>query len=361
MIQNSNFVEIDGSYGEGGGQILRTALALSVVLKKPCFIFNVRKNRENPGLALQHLVGIQALSELYNAKLEGDEIGSGEIIFEPNEIFRTDIEIKIETAASITLILQMLLLPVLLSGKKIKIKFKGGATDTFFSPKIDYFRYVFLPMLEKITSSLPGNNNGKLEVEISRRGFYPKGEAEVENHISPIKFSQKVKEFNLIERGELKKILIISGASEVLKEKKVAERQLSGAHQTPLFYKKAHLPIKTRVEYYDSPLAGSQVTIVGQFENSILGTSILGKPEKSSEEVGREAAMEFLEETKGENTLDSHLSDQILPYIAIFTKSAKIKTSKVTEHLKTNIWVIEKFIKGKFKIKDNIISWNNNV
>ena len=362
-------IEIDGSYGEGGGQILRTALALSAVFKEPCFIFNIRKNRENPGLAMQHLVGMRALAELYNAKLEGDKIGSKEIIFEPSEVFRTDLEVKIETAGSITLVLQMLLLPALLSGKKVKIKFKGGATDTFFAPKIDYFRYVFLPMLEKIISILPNHKDGKLEIDILRRGFYPKGEAEVENHIFPINFFQKAKEFNLTKRGELKKILIISGASNSLRERKVAERQLSGAHQTPLFYKKAHLPLETKIEYYDSPSAGSQVTIIGEFENSVLGTSILGKPEKSSEEVGKEAAMKFLKETKGKNALDSHLTDQILPYLAIFTKSAKIVTSEITKHTKTNTWVIEKFtqyqnkisgagfIKGKFEIEGNLIKW----
>mgnify|MGYP000117906937 CR=1 FL=1 len=135
-------IEIDGSYGEGGGQILRTALALSAVTKKPCYIFNIRKNRENPGLGVQHLVGVQALAELCNAKIEGAEIGSREIFFEPNDIFLKEIEVKIETAASITLILQMLLLPILLGSHPVKIKFKGGATDTFFSPTIDYFRYV---------------------------------------------------------------------------------------------------------------------------------------------------------------------------------------------------------------------------
>lgn len=368
MIQNSNLIEIDGSYGEGGGQILRTALSLSAVTKKPCYIFNIRKNRENPGIATQHLVGMQALAKLFNAEIEGDEIHSQEIIFEPNDIYLKEIDLKIETAESITLVLQMILLPILVrpssAGSEqvhpVKIKFKGGATDTFFSPTIDYFRYVFMPILEKLINELPSHKNGKVEINILKRGFYPKGGADIENNIFPIEFSQKIsEEFKLTERGELKRILLISGASESLKEKKVSEKQLNGAHQTPLFYKKAHLPLETKVEYYESFCSESQLTIIGEFEKSILGTSILGKPQKSSEEVGREAAMEFLKETRGENAIDSHLADQILPYIALFTKSAKITTSEVTEHAKTNMWVIEKFIKGSFKVENNTIFWKS--
>ena len=356
MIKNK-LIEVDGSCGEGGGQILRTALSISAVTKKPCYVFNVRKNRKNPGLGVQHLIGTQALAKFCNAKTEGNNIGSSEIIFEPDDIFLKEVDIKIETAASITLILQMILLPALLGPHPVKIKIKGGATDTFFSPTIDYFRFVFLPMLEKIISILPNHRDGKFEIDILRRGFYPKGGAEVENYISPINFSQKTKEFNLTKRGELKKILIISGASNSLKERKVAERQLNGAHQTPLFYKKAHLPLETKTEYYESFSPESQLTIIGKFENTIIGTSVLGKPDKSSEEIGWEAAMNFLKETMGETVVDSHLADQILPYIAFFIKSAKITTSEITEHTKTNIWVIEKFIKGKFDIDGNLIKW----
>ena len=172
----------------------------------------------------------------------------------------------------------------------------------------------------------------------------------------PIDFSKKdTRVFNLTERGELKKILIISGASESLKDKKVAERQISGVHQTPLFYKKAHLPLETKIEYYDSGSSGSQITIIGKFKNTVVGASALGKLEKSSEEVGKEASMNFLQETKNPVAVDSRMADQILPYIALFTKSAKIKVSKITNHTETNIWVIEKFKKGKFEIDGNLI------
>jgi len=358
-------IEIDGYYGEGGGQILRTAVALSAISQKPCRIFNIRKSRGNPGLALQHLVGLRALSQFCNGKLEGDNLGSQEIKFFPGNILSPSLKIDIETAGSITLVLQTLLLPCLLSSMisgqtplSIKIKFHGGATDTFFSPSIDYFRYVFLGALKKIIEELPTKRGGGVDINISRRGFYPQGGAEVEVKISPPVISQKIiTPLSLEKAGKLGRILIISGAADSLRERKVAERQISGTRQTPLFFKKADLPIEKKFEYYDTLSPGSQITIIAEFENTVLGVSNLGKSQKSSEEVGKEAAMEFLKETMKGAALDKHLCDQILPYIAFLAKTAKITASEITQHARTNIWVIEKFVKGKFKIEGKTILW----
>ena len=224
---NSSLIEIDGSIGEAGGQILRTAVALSAVAKKPCRVFNIRRGRPKPGLAAQHLLGIQALSKLCGGRLEGDFLGSSEIKFWPGEIETKNLHIKIETARSITLILQALIPPSLSAfspaspGQEFPVRaiFSGGATDTFFSPTIDHFRYVFLKILERL--------GVKTEIAIERRGYYPEGMAQVEAQVFPA----KLKKFNLVERGKLKKILAISGASESLNEKMVAERQLVGARE----------------------------------------------------------------------------------------------------------------------------------
>lgn len=262
------------------------------------------------------------------------------------------------------MVLQTLLLPSLLSQERIKVKFRGGATDTFFSPTIDYFRFVFLGNLKNLINLLPGKNELDVNIKILKRGFYPKGLANVEVEISPIVFNKKISFFDLKERGSLKKILIISGASDFLRERKVAERQLSGVHQTPLFYKKAHLPIETKTEYYQTESIGSQITIIGEFQDLnnenqsiFIGASALGKLGKSSEEVGKEASMEFLRETKEKNPVDSHFADQILPFVALFAQKAEIKTSNITLHTKTNAWIIEKFQKGRFEFDKNVIQW----
>ena len=338
-------IEIDGSTGSGGGQILRTAVSLSAVSKKPCRVFNIRSGRPNPGLALQHLLGIQALAKLSNAKLEGDELGSEEITFSPSESpgdNPQELQVKIETAGSITLVLQTLILPALFCPNPVKIIFKGGATDTFFSPTIDHFRYVFSKILEKM--------GARIEINVTKRGYYPEGGAEVEAIVYPA----KLKAINLTERGNLQRILAISGASSALGGKKVAERQLAGVRE---ILGKLNLPMEEKVEYYETLSPGSQICLIVEFENSIVGTDNLGLLGKRAEEVGKEAALELLKEQKSGACLDKHSADQILPFLALAQSKSLVTISQQTAHVKTNIWTIEKFLKGKFELKENILTW----
>ena len=339
-------IEIDGSYLEGGGQILRTACALSAIRQIPCYIFNIRKGRKEPGLKPQHLLGLRALSELCNGKSEGDYLGSEEIWFYPGSLDKTkrELRIKIETAGSITLLLQTLIPPSLFAKEPITILINGGATDTFFSPTIDHFRYVFLKILEKM--------GARIEVQIEKRGFYPKGGAKVKVIVYPT----KLKPITLTTCGALKEIIIISGASELLKERKVAERQISGAKQ---ILGKLKLPIREIVEYYPTLSPGSQINIIAKFENTIIGSDNLGRIGKGAEIVGKEVALEFLKEGKTGACLDKHLADQILPFMALSQGKSEVTVSEITNHCRTNIWVIEKFLKGRFKIEGNKIIWES--
>lgn len=335
-------IEIDGSYLESGGQILRSAISLSAIKKNPCRVFNIRKTRPKPGLQTQHLLGIQALSQLCNGKLEGDYLGSEEIKFYPGDIDRERVSVNIPTAGSISLVLQILIPPTLFAPEPIEIIFNGGATDTFFSPTIDHFQYIFLKILEKV--------GVKVEINTLKRGYYPEGGARVEVKIYP----GKLKSLNLTERGEFQKIIAISGASESLKSKRVSERQLAGARE---ILGKLKLPIEEKLKYDDTSCPGSQICLIAEFENTVIGVDNLGKLGKRAEDVGKETALELLKEQKSNACLDKHLADQILPYLALAEKKSEVTVSEITNHSKTNIWVIEKFIEGKFKIEGNLISW----
>lgn len=335
-------IEIDGSFLEGGGQILRVATALATITKIPCRVFNIRKKRPNPGLQTQHLLSLQALSKISDGKLEGDFLGSTEILFEPGEIKKEKISIKIPTAASITLILQSLIPVSLFAKNPLEINFEGGATDTFFSPTLDYFQFVFLKILEKM--------GAKFEIKIEKRGYYPEGGAKMKIKIFP----QKLSPIILRERGEIKKIYIFSRASESLKQKKVAERQIRGVLN---IFQGLNLPIQKEIEYLKTDCPGSSILVLAEFENTILGSDNLGKLGKKAEDVGKEAAIELLKEERSGGCLDKFMGDQILPYLALTGKKSQIVVSKITDHLKTNIWVIEKFLAGKFEIEGNLISW----
>jgi len=335
-------IDIDGSKKEGGGSILRIASALSCITQKECHIFNIRKERDKPGLKNQHLFGLRALKELCNGKLENASIGSEEISFSPGKIKSKDITVRVKTAASITLMLQSLIPPALFASGPTKITFKGGATDTFFSPPVGYFQNVFLKIIKKA--------NVKLKANILKKGYYPEGGAEVEVEIFP----SNIKPSNLTERGEIREINVKSGASKKLKDKKVAERQVAGTRE---ILKKTNIPVNEKVEYHSTSCPGSQICLTAVFENTILGSCNLGKLGKRAEKVGEEAALELLKESRSEACLDKYMGDQILPYMALSLEKSKVTTSEITEHCKTNAWVIEKFLKGEFKIEKNSITW----
>ena len=348
-------IEIDGSVQEGGGQILRTAISLSAITGKDCHIFNIRRRREKPGLFPQHLLGIQAVNQLCNGRLEGDFLGSEEVKFSPGKIQSEELRLKIDTAGSITLILQILTPVCLLAPGPVKIIIDGGATNTFFSPTMDYFQYVFLKILEKA--------GVKVEMSIAKRGYYPEGGAKIEAVIYPSKpapyrneiSGTGLKKINLTERGQLRKIVAVSGSSESLKGKKVAERQIFGVRE---ILGKLKLPIEEKIEYEKTLSPGSHICLIAEFENTIIGADNLGKLGKRAEDIGKEAALGLLKEEKSGACLDRHMADQILPYLALAQGKNQVSVSEITGHAKTNVWVIEKFLDGKFETKNNLILWN---
>ncbi|MBI2557820.1 RNA 3'-terminal phosphate cyclase [Candidatus Woesearchaeota archaeon] len=356
-------IKIDGSYLEGGGAIVRVALALSTITQKPFEVYDIRKGRKDSGLKNQHLYCVKSLQELCNAAVEGDELGSLALKYYPKKLIAKNLNIDIETAGSVTLLLQALLLPAMFASKPITLAITGG-TDVKWSSSFDYFNNVFLPQLQRFA---------KIEARLLKRGYYPKGNGKAEIKINPKlklndfssfeefnnNLSQNVQKYNLIEQYNLIKINGISHASRNLEGARVAERQAHAAQA--ILGKKFNVPIKISSEYQDTMSIGSGITLWATFsknKNDIdennpirLGSDALGEQGKKAEIVGEEAAYILMKEIESKAPADKHLADQILPFMALIPDS-KIKTSEITSHCRTNIYTIGQFLGSAFKLNE---------
>ncbi|MCK4730296.1 MAG: RNA 3'-terminal phosphate cyclase [Candidatus Aenigmarchaeota archaeon] len=326
-------MEIDGNYLEGGGQILRTSVALSCLTGKPVRIFNIRAGRPTPGLKAQHLAAISAVAELCNAKLEGGKIGSEEISFHPGKIDKEKLTINISTAGSVGLVLQAIFPACVNLTKPLKIEIEGGGTFGKWAPSVVYLQKVFLPILERF--------GFKADVKILKHGFYPKGGARVVAEIFP----SKLKGFS-IEKG-VDKIKGISIVSEKLRNAKVAERQVEGAEK---ILEKLNLPVEIKTEYVNSTSVGTGIEL--WTDKTILGAGTLGEIGKKAEKVGSECAEILAKEINSGATVDKHLADQLIPFMGLADGNSGCKVSELTNHTKTNIWVTEKFLDRRFEVKN---------
>ncbi len=331
-------IHIDGSFGEGGGQILRTALALSCILRKPIHIFNIRKGRKRPGLMPQHLMCVRALKEITEAQTRGDSRGSTELYFSPQRIRPGSYSFDIGTAGSVTLLLQALLPVLLFSNTPSTVEIKGG-THVPFSPPFDYFKEVLVVLLKRL--------GFQVRAEIKSYGFYPVGGGRVTVEIKP---AGPFNHFELTERGELRRIEGISAVGGL--PLGIAERQRSEAEA--VLKAEGFVPeIKTVT--VPTPGKGTYIFLKVVAENIIAGFSSLGARGKRAETVGEEAAKEVVRYIKSNACLDHHLSDQIPVYITLIGGHWRFSTSMLTEHLKTNLWVIERFLDMEHEIKDPVV------
>jgi RNA 3'-terminal phosphate cyclase (ATP) len=323
---------IDGSLGEGGGQVLRTAIALSAVTKTAVKVKNIRFKREKPGLQAQHVTCVKAVGELCNAEIKGLSPGSTEVSFSPGDITAGKLSFDVGTAGSATLVLQSLLPPALYSGKQFEFSITGG-TDVLWSPPVDYIQHVFLPVIARA--------GFQVEMTVVKRGYYPKGGGLLQ---AVVQTNGQPKKFDLRERGTLQAISGVSNASLLLKDRKVAERQNAGA-RLYLFNElsKRGVDFQPRLveEYCETFSVGSGITLWADYSNTVLGASMLGEKSKKAEDVGMQAARNLVSEISSNAAVDSHMADQILPYLALF--GGEVCVPKLSLHAETNIQIIKQF------------------
>lgn len=342
-------IEIDGSYGEGGGQLVRTAVALSAVTGEEIKVTNIRKNRPNPGLKQQHLKALEIAAKVCGARVSRLFQGSSELFFAPVEIRGGKYNIDIGTAGSITLLLQCIMPALPFAKEKIELTIRGG-TDVAWSPTIDYLQNVTFRALEHL--------GYKGSLTLNERGYYPRGGGIVSAVFEPCELNgfhfRKIKENkraveNLKDEESLRgehsrkeKITGISHASNLPTH--VPSRQAEAARSLLL---EAGYDSKIKVQSHELLSTGSGITLWTGY----CGGSALGERGLPAEKVGRRAAEEITAELRTGAAVDMHLADQLIPYMALAGNSS-YTVRELTLHAATNIWVTEQFLNVKFKIEE---------
>ncbi len=317
-------IRIDGSLGEGGGQILRTALSLSLVNKLPFEINNIRAGRKKPGLLRQHLTAVKAAKEISNAQVEGDEMGSARLVFRPNEVKSGEYHFSVGTAGSATLVLQTVLPALMRMDTSTSIIIEGG-THNPYAPPVEFLRNTFLPILKKM-----GVN---IDVELEKYGFYPAGGGRIK---VLIKGCSRMKSVNLIDKGELKSVKAKAFISNL--NEQIAQREIKTI-QNKLPEVKDNVEI---INIKDSQGPGNIVTIEVEHDNITETFAGFGEINKRAEKVATEAVDLARKYIASGAPVGRYLADQLMIPLAL-VGSSSYKTLPLSRHSQTNMEIIKMF------------------
>ena len=321
---------IDGSHGEGGGQILRTAISLSVVTHTPVTITNIRANRPKPGLKPQHYTALLLMKQLSQAKTEGLEIGSSTLSFSPGMIKSGRYQFDVGTAGSITLVFQTCLPSALQISSPLEIQLTGG-TDVRWSPSWDYLIFVFLPFLRQCGLHV--------DATLVRRGYYPKGGGRAVLRIHPCEKIQGI----LFDQPPVYKT--IGGRVHVGALPDHVGVRMKHHVVKSLLKQGFHADISLDAQTTLSPGAGVSLWAVA--DTGRLGCCVLGEKGVPAETVASTAVQTILDDIVVGATLDEHLFDQILLYLVLAKGKSVCYVRSVSSHAQTTMWLLQQFFPGK--------------
>jgi RNA 3'-terminal phosphate cyclase (ATP) len=335
----SGIVEIDGSFGEGGGQILRTSLSLASLTGRAVRVYNIRAGRKDAGLKPQHLLSAEAVRRITGGRLEGAGLGSQELFFYPGPLssgrYIFDVAELKASAGSTGLVFQTVALPLSFARGGSYVKIKGG-THVEWSPPADYIKEVFLPVVARM--------GVRVEVNVPVKGFYPIGGGELDCDIGESK--TPLKPLILHKRGDLRQVSILSTVANL--PLNIARRQFERANQG---LKAMGFEPEGSFEGVSSPGRGTFLFILARFENITAGFSALGRPGKRAEAVADEAVTSFASYIRGQGALDPRLADQAVLPMALASGTSTVTTTELTAHLTTNVWAIERFLPVRFRVE----------
>jgi RNA 3'-terminal phosphate cyclase (ATP) len=328
-------IEIDGALGEGGGQVLRTAIALSAVTQQPVRIVRIRAGRPNPGLSPQHVTSIEAVAALCDATVDGLHAGAREIEFRPGALLGGSFRFDIGTAGSIPLVMLSCLLPATLSSGSVEMTVTGG-TDVRWAPPIDHFMRVHAPIAERYGLGC--------SVELVSRGFYPEGGGEARMEVIP---SGGLRGVRLMERGAVTRV------EGVAYSQNLPEHVVSRMRHAAMKKLVSIGGVEIESDIREGHSTGAGIFLMADCGQTLIGQSALGQRGVRAETLGESCASDLLESASSAATVDSYMLDQTLPYMALAHGPSVVVAEEMTGHAETNIAVIERFVDRRFAVTKN--------
>ncbi|MFW2161652.1 RNA 3'-terminal phosphate cyclase [Acinetobacter beijerinckii] len=317
-------IQIDGSQGEGGGQILRTALALSMITGQAFELINIRAGRKKPGLMRQHLVCVQASKNISQAYVEGAELHSQRLYFTPQQVQSGKYQFQIGSAGSTTLVLQTLLPALLLQNQASELTISGG-THNPLAPTADFIEQCFLPVLKKLGI--------EAEFKLNKAGFFPIGAGEIHIKIQPWQHRNRL---ILLDRGALQNIGAFAAVLNLSEEAQIAQRELATLNK--------RLKLDTQQQFRLNGISqGNTVYVKVEHQQHIQLFTALGEMRKSAEQIANHLAEQVKQYIASQAVVDEYLADQLLLPLALGL-GGEFTAQCISEHSRTQATMIEKFI-----------------
>ena len=334
-------IQVDGSVHSGSGTILRYAVALATLLGEPLHMTRVRAKREKPGLRAQHVQAVRACCSLSGGELEGAEVGSAEIFFKPGDTLKGgDFHWDIGTAGSTTMLAFTLIPLALFANRPCSFSLVGGLFQDF-APSAFHMQRVLLPVLKSMGT--------EIRIEVLRPGYLPKGEGRLRVEVKPLRGA--LKPLRMTDQGTIKGIWGISLASH-LENERVSKRMADQSKR--LLEKRGY---RTYIEVLNDQTSlqkGAALLLWAETETGCrLGSDQAGKPGRRSEKIAQFVATSLLEDLDTKATTDRHLADQLILFAALAGGTSEYFIPRVTEHIESNLWLVEKILGVKSELSKN--------